>query len=195
MPVRMICQGSARMTWRTGTMPKSNPLTSASRKRDQVGAQVRIDGDVDGDVGMGCQALSKRRMTTPPARPIAPPASETSTASVSSWRRMSRAAGAERQAQRDFFGAVGGARGKQAAEIGAGGQQDQPGEQHQAGHEGTRRTAEHIADQAGLGQGEFHAFVVGGIGFGQRSADRVQVGGGLRRGNTGLADVPQPRGE
>ncbi len=29
MPVRMVCQGSARSTWRTGTMPKSSPLASA----------------------------------------------------------------------------------------------------------------------------------------------------------------------
>ena len=77
------------------------------------------------------------------------------------------AAGAEGEAKSDFLGAVGGAGGEEAAEIGAGGEQNQSGEQHEAGHEGAGRAAEHIADQAGAGQGEFDAIVVAGIGFGQ----------------------------
>ena len=41
-----------------------------------------------GTLGIGCHALSQCRITTPPASPIAPPASDTITASVSSCRTI-----------------------------------------------------------------------------------------------------------
>ena len=57
---------------------------------------------MDGNLGKGCHTLSPRSSTTLPHSPTAPPASEISTASVSSCRRMRIAARPQRQPQRDF---------------------------------------------------------------------------------------------
>ncbi len=40
-PVRITCHGSARNTWRTGTIPKSKPLDERKQQRDHVGACIR----------------------------------------------------------------------------------------------------------------------------------------------------------
>ena len=88
---------------------------------------------------------------------------------------------AERQAQRHFLGAIRGARRKQASQVRAGRQQNQPGQQHEPRHESTRRSAQHIAHQPGARQRELHAFVVSRIGLRQPCGQRIQVRRGLRR--------------
>ncbi len=92
----------------------------------------------------------------------------------------------ERQAQGHFFGAIGGSRSEQAAEIGARCQQDEAGKQHQASHERPCRPAEHIPNQARTREGELNAVIVRGVGFCQPGAECVQIGGGLLRRHTGL---------
>ena len=87
-PVRITCQGSERITCRTGTIPNSRPLANASPSATRYVPASGLTGTLMGILGMGCHALNKRRITTPPARPSTPPASETRTASVSILRRI-----------------------------------------------------------------------------------------------------------
>ena len=85
----MICHGSARNTCRTGTSANSTPLSTASTSAKRIGPQVGFTGTLMGIPGIGRHVLSTRRMPTAPAMPQTPPASETSKASVNSWRRIS----------------------------------------------------------------------------------------------------------
>jgi len=128
--------------------------------------------------GMGCHAVSQRKMAMPPSRPTAPPASETTTASVSNCRRMRPRPRSEGHAYRDFSGAIGGASREQAAEVRTSRQQDEPGEEQEPRHKCPRRAPQHVSDQPRPRQRKLHAVVFARIRFGQRCADGIQIRGG-----------------
>jgi len=92
----------------------------------------------------------------------------------------SAAAGAKRQAHRDFARPIRGASGEQAAEVRARGKQDQSRKQHEPGYKGVHRTPEHVSRKTGTRQLKDHAVIFLGIGRGQIGRDAVQVGRGLR---------------
>jgi hypothetical protein len=104
------------------------------------------------------------------------------------------ATGAKGETEGDFLCPVGGPGGEQATEIGAGGQQDEPGEEHEAGHEGAGGTFEHVADEAGAGEGEFHAIVFAGVGLREPRADGVEVGSGHGWSDTGAETADEHDG-
>ena len=95
-----------------------------------------------------------------------------------------RAARSQRKAQSYFARTVSGARGKEAAEVGASGQQNQAGEKHQSGHESADGLAKIVAIEAGTGQGKSSFVVVLGIGFFQIGADGVQISNRLCRSDS-----------
>ena len=108
------------------------------------------------------------------------------------FAQNARALGSEGEAEGGIFGAIGGARGEQAAKVGAGGEQDEAGEKHEAGHKGAGRTSEHVADQAGMRQCEIQTFIVRGVGFCQPCGDGVQVGGRVGDGDSRLEMAYRP---
>ena len=90
------------------------------------------------------------------------------TASVRSWRRMRRAARPKRQAQGNFPGTVGCSRRKQAAQVGAGRQQNQPRQQHQAGNKRARRPPSRSPRRPGRASEKVKPSSSFGIGLGQK---------------------------
>ena len=86
-----------------------------------------------GNRGNGCHALSARSSATLPSEPDRPSDERNQQRLSEQLAQDTSAARAQRQTQRDLPPAVGGARGKQAAEVGAGGQQNQARQQHQPG--------------------------------------------------------------
>ena len=143
-PVFTTCHGSALSIWRTGTSPNRRPLSSARNKATALKVSASgCTGRLIGIVNSGCQALSPRNRATLPAMPNVPPRSAT--------RWLPSKVGAERggvstpaRGAKQFHGAVGRARRKQAAQVGAGGQQNQPCQEHQAGHKRPDRAAQQV---------------------------------------------------
>jgi len=68
-------------------------------------------------------------------------------------------------AQRRFLGTIRSSRRKQASQIGARSQQNEPGQHHEATHERARRPTKHVAYQPWTGERELHAFIVSRIGL------------------------------
>ena len=101
---------------------------------------------------------------------------------------------AQSEPQRNFLGAVGCAGREQAAKVRARRQQNQPGEQHQSGHERARRSAQKIAAKPGPSEAQLHAVIVCGIGLREPRGERVQVRGGRSWSDARfqVADNPTP---
>src|SRR5439155_4721435 len=95
-----------------------------------------------------------------------------------------RAAGSQSKPQSHFARTVSGARGEEAAEVGASGQQNQAGEKHQSGHESADGLAKIVTIEAGTGQGKSSFVVVLGIGLFEIGADGVQIGNRLCRSDS-----------
>ena len=130
-PAFTISYGFVRSTCRTGTAPKSNPLTSANSNATTYTFASGFTGIFMGNCGNGRHPLSQRSTITPPHNPTAPPASEIKTASVNSLPQNPPAARPQREPQCNFSRTIRRPRRKQAAQIRACGQQDQSRQQHQ----------------------------------------------------------------
>src|ERR1700692_2122759 len=87
------------------------------------------------------------------------------------------ATGAESEAQGNFTGTVSSARGKQAAQVGARGQQNYPRQQHQSCNKCFYSGSELIAQKTWTSQQKTHVAFVLGISLFQIRANRVQIGG------------------
>lgn len=160
---------------------------------DGVGAEVGVYGHVDGNVGNGLPGAEEVQYDYAAGEPD-DSADEGDEDGLGEQLAEDEAApGAQRQAQRYFFGALGGAGGKQAAQVSAGGQQNEAGEEHEAGHEGARGSAEHIADEARAREGELYAIIRGGIGFCEPCADGIEICGCLRGGDAWLEAAEDER--
>ena len=134
----------------------------------------------------GCHRLSVRTSITLPNSPTAPPTSEISNGFGKELPQNAQPARSQRQPQSNFPGTVRGACGKQAAQVGARGQQNQPCQQHQSGHECAYRLGKIVAIKTGARQGKVHVAVFFGIGLFQVCADGVQVGNRLFRSDSRL---------
>ena len=85
-----------------------------------------------------------------------------------------RARGSRAQTESHFVPAVGGACREEAPKIGAGGQKNETGEQHECRDEGVDRAAEHVADQAGLGECELDGVIMAWVRY--RSTEGIEFG-------------------
>src|SRR5215468_8727439 len=90
------------------------------------------------------------------------------------------AASSESEAQSNFARTVRGAGRKQATEVGACGEENQTGEEHQCSHERPDRAAEIVSVKAGTRQGKAPVLVVFGVGLLEVCADGVQIRDRLR---------------
>ena len=129
-----------------------------------------------------------------PTSPAAPPTSEISTASVKSCRRMRLRLDPKREPQSNFAPTVSGARGKQAAEVGACSQQNQSRQQHQP-----RQKCSHCREQKSR-HADRDAPVKSWLGhrlwdksFPDRNQSTVQIGRRLRRSDSRLQTCPAPQ--
>ncbi len=134
--------GRSCSTWRTGTSAEEESADQGQDQSDNVDICVRGDGHMDGKPGNRLPHAEPRNSTTLPHEPGGAPG-ERNQHGLREQCSQNAAAGSTPSARRraNFAGTVGGARGKQAAQIGAGGQQNQPGQQHQARNECPHRAA------------------------------------------------------
>ena len=140
--------------------------------------------------GIGCQTLSRRSSAMLPREPNKATTEGNQDRFSEQRAQDPPARGSEREAQSDFTGAVGGARGKQAAQVGACGEQNQTGKEHHSCHESLHTGPEQVAGKRWAREGVGHPGIVFGVGFFQVGAYRVEIGDGLGLRHSRL-DMPQ----
>ena len=162
-------------------MPKSNPLTRARSERDGIGAQVGVHGDIDGDIGNRLPGAEETQNDDAAGEPDDAAGQRDQHGLGEKLAKNQPAARAKGQAKSDFFGAVGGARGEQAAQVGAGGQKNNPARSIRPAMKARAGPPSMSPIRPGRARREFEAIVVARIGFGEPCADSVQIGRRLCR--------------
>ncbi len=177
-PERMICQGSVRSICRMGMRPKNNPLKMASSSASDVSPGIRIDRDIDRDVGNRPPRAEHTQNRDRRRHPADAPGHRYQKRFREHLAQDQLAARSQSDPDGNLARPVCCARREEAAKIGAGSQQDEAGKQHEPGHEGACGPAEGVSGEPGMRQGKLQTVVCLGIRFGQRIGNRIQVGRG-----------------
>jgi len=102
------------------------------------------------------------------------------------------AAGADGDADAELAGTVCGACGEEAAEVGAGGDEDEQGKEHDPGEEGVDGATEQVADKANRRKSEREGLVLAEEVVGEGAGDSGEVGVGLLGGDAGCEPGDDP---
>src|SRR5438552_14725735 len=174
--------GVKYMPYRDGAKEESAGQSQEQSHAINVG--VRVHRHMDGPSGkwLPCAQSAEERNAAPE------PDSAAHQGKQHGFRKElpqnARAAGSKSKAQGHFARTVSGPRGEEAAEVGASGQQNQAGEEHQSGHESADGLAKIVAIETWTSQGKRSFVVVLGIGFFEIGADGVQIGNRLCRSDS-----------
>ena len=134
--------------------PKQKSARQGQQQGDEIHVRVRIHRHIDRHIRDRLPCTQPAQQYHAAEQTNAPPASETSTASVSNCRRMRLRLDPSARRRAISLAPVCGASSKQAAQIRAGRQQNQPRQQHQPGNKGPYWPAQQIACQPRRGQGK-----------------------------------------
>ncbi len=143
--------------------------------------------------GIGRHVLSTRRMAMAAAIPHTPPATETTSASVNIWRRISRRP--DPSAMRTAISrALSAARAeKRVPRLAQAASRMRRCEQREPSHEGACRPAKCVSGEPGMRQRKLQAVIRLGIRFGERVGNRIQVRRRCLRRDTWLQMADDPR--
>ena len=180
----LVRTGAENLADRDGT--KEASAEKRQQQRDSVDAGVGVDRRMHGEI-------PERLPNAQPSQQChAGPESHCATDEGKQHGLSKQAAQdaiparSECQAQCHFARTVGGARSKQAAQVGARGQKNQRCQQHQSGNEFLDGAIHLIAEKAWPAQGKAHVALVFRIGFFEPGTNRVQIGDRLRGSDTRL---------